>query len=235
MKVHYGKIALKCTLCVIAALLVSVSAWGLKGGKETQAAGGTGEVRVGPAEPLQAVISDGQIADVDMPIYNINLDMKWQKLSYELCKKNYLNYEMVLSFFELESEGFQLRLICYNRDGNGNVLSYDSGIAQINSKYVSNYRQHAITYCGLDPKVKFDPLNPDHGIRAGIGGLAFYRDYWLEQGITDENQLFQYSLNSYNMGPESYQKYVTYSGQANRKYNIEIAKRMEVLDKKWQF
>ncbi|MCR4434840.1 MAG: hypothetical protein QHH06_04820 [Clostridiales bacterium] len=189
----------------------------------------------GQTEPLQAVVRDDQLVDEEMPVYNIKLDEKWQKLIYYLCKKNNLNYEMVLSFFEFESEGFNLSLICANRDSQGRVLSYDYGIAQINSRELEAYRQHAITYCELDRKVKFNPLNPDHGIRAGIGGLAFYRDYWKERGIADEKQLFEYSLNSYNMGADSYKKYVSYTGSTSRNYNRQIFKRKAILENHWSF
>lgn len=183
--------------------------------------------------PIQAAISSEQIVEDEFQKYNINLDEKWQKLTYTLCKKNDLNYEMVLSFFDLESEGFNLKLVSTNRDRKGRIVSYDYGIAQINSKNLEAYRRHAIKYCNLDSKVKFDPLNPDHGIRAGIGGLAFYRDYWKAHGINGEEQLFYYSLNSYNMGANSYKNYIQKTGGVSRSYDRQIFKRKALLERDW--
>lgn len=234
MEVRYDKLAMKVFLWPIAALAIIVSTWVI-----VECVGAmlsfNAEAKAGQAEVLQEVVLEEEALDLDMPVYNINLDKKWQKLIYDLSKKNGLDYKMVISFFELESEGFKLDLICYNKDSNGNIISYDSGIAQINSRQAEVYRQHAVNYCELDSNADFDPLNPDHGIRAGIGGLTFYRDYWRKQGITGEEELFRYSLNSYNMGAQSYKKYIKNTGQASRSYNRAISKRMEVLDKNSEF
>jgi len=229
MKAHGKLNFLVYCLCIL--LLIGITAIGTILNKSVDRPVDTQEY------PIQARVSDYQIAEIkdDTPYYDINLDKKWQKLIYELCEKNNLDYRMVLSFFEYESEGFKLDLICYNRDGKGRILSYDSGIAQINSKYVEDYRQHAIKYCDLDKDVKFDPLNPDYGIRAGIGGLAYYREYWMAKGITDEETLFHYCLNSYNRGAVDYENYVRNTGNISRSYDREIFRRKESLETEGKF
>lgn len=182
-------------------------------------------------EPIIAVVDDAAIVkEKEMPRYGIGLDEDWQRLIFELCEMNDLSYEMVLGFFHLESEGFKLDLISYNRDRSGRVTSYDSGIAQINSRYLEEYRQHAIKYCGLDENSRFDPLNPEHGIRAGIGGLLYYRDYWKSKKVDNEEELFSYSVNSYNMGTESYKKYVLATGETSRSYDRQILHRKSLLE-----
>ncbi|MCX7745819.1 MAG: transglycosylase SLT domain-containing protein [Clostridia bacterium] len=165
----------------------------------------------------------------DMPkrkahLYNICLDEKWQKLIHKLCTKNNLDEKLVLALFDYESEGYQLDLISYNRD------SHDMGIAQINSKVLNFYKNLGVKYCDLDPNVNFDPLNPDHGIRAGIGGLVYYRNEW--QGKVPEEDLAYYIMNSYNMGMGSYKRYIERTGKLSRGYDREVFKRVRKLKSK---
>lgn len=194
----------------------------------------TGVIKSGDTsgEPIHAVVSDTQIAHIDdsTPYLPVNLDRKWQKLIYDLCVKNNLDFPTAISFFDLESEGFNLKLVCSNKDKKGKTVSYDRGIAQINSVYEKEYKQFAVEYCVLDPSVRFDPLNPDHGIRAGLGGLVHFREYWKTRGIKDEKNLLLYSLNSYNMGASKYLGYIKDSGKISRSYDRAIIAKRRNLE-----
>jgi len=159
------------------------------------------------------------------PHYNINLSEEYQDLIWKLCQKNNLSYEMVLSLFHLESEGFDVNKISFNKNG-----TKDGGIAQINSRYANWYKELAIQYCDLDPTINFNPLNPDNGIRAGIGGLTFWRDYWRQRGISEED-LFNYLTNSYNEGALAFERYVKRTGTITRGYDRAILKRKENLER----
>jgi len=53
----------------------------------------------------------------------------------------------------------------------------------------------------------------------GIAGLKYYKNYWIEQGVTDEETLYFYILNSYNMGINGYISYIRITNQLSRSYD----------------
>ena len=156
------------------------------------------------------------------PQYNINLSETNQNLIYELCAKNNLSYEFVLSVFHYESK-FNPKSINKNTDG-----SRDEGICQLNSYYTDTYREYAIKYCGMDKNTQFDPFNADHSIRAGIGTLAYLKNFWIQKGV-DSNELLEYITGSYNQGIVGYQSYIKRTGKTEREYSKQIQARKEKL------
>lgn len=158
------------------------------------------------------------------PDYDINLDEKYQSLTWNLCLKNDLSYELALSAFHKESN-FKLDAInTSNQD-----KSTDVGVSQLNSYYMETHREYAVRYCNLPENVKFNPMNPDHNIRAGIGHLVYLRDYWKQKGVSEESML-DYICNSYNLGAYGFQKYIERTGKIEREYSRQVLKRKIKLE-----
>jgi soluble lytic murein transglycosylase-like protein len=145
----------------------------------------------------------------DMPKYQIKLNEELQKYLWDKCKENNWPYELVLSQLKVESD-FDIALIHKNDDG-----STDRGLAQINSSTLKFYQE----------KIPgFDPYNPYHAIQACILYLNENRIYWVNKGITDQEQIIVLSLNSYNMGLPRYLKYRKNTGATSRGYDRTINK-----------
>lgn len=143
--------------------------------------------------------------------YDIPLSKEVQAYTQDLCKEYNIDYLTVIALLKLESN-FQPDLISETSD---------LGIAQINSTYIEWYSQLA----GL--KI-YDPFNEKDSIAMCIAGLSYYRDYWLKQGVIDEEILMIYTLNTYNMG-YGYKNYINDNGTIHRNYNLIIAKNYEEL------
>lgn len=147
----------------------------------------------------------------DMPKYSILLSKELQKKTYLLCSENNINYELALSAFYLESQ-FNVRKVSRNKD-----KSVDEGLAQFNNKSKEWYGKIA----GVK---NFNPFDPEQAIQVYVKTLCYLRDYWENQGITDEDELWRYCLNSYNMGIEQYKKYIKRTGSISRPYDRLIYK-----------
>lgn len=153
---------------------------------------------------------------LERPNYKINLDEKYQDLIWELCLKNNISYELVLAVFHYESR-FKFNAInTANKD-----QSTDVGIAQLNSYYMETHKEHAINYCDLSENVKFNPLNPDHGIRAGIGNLVHWRNYLKSKKVSEEI-IFSYLCGVYNRGYTGMSNYIDEFNTVDTKYSNKV-------------
>ena len=141
--------------------------------------------------------------------YDIQLSKEIQIYTQDLCKEYGIDYLLVISVLKLESN-FQADLISETSD---------LGIAQINSAYIDWYAQLA----GLET---YDPFDLKDSISMCVAGLDYYRNYWLKNGITDEEMLIIYTLNTYNMG-YNYKNYIIENGTIHRNYNLIIEKHYE--------
>ncbi len=139
--------------------------------------------------------------------YNVPLTIIEQEYIQDLCNQNNLSYELVLAVVELES-GYNKDLLSPTNDG---------GLFQINLNYADFYAQLA----GLE---SYDVFNFEDSCRMGIAGLKYYKNYWIEQGITDDETLYFYTLNSYNMGINGYISYVRTTNQISRSYDRLVSK-----------
>lgn len=139
--------------------------------------------------------------------YDIPLAITEQEYIQDLCNQNNLSYELVLAVVELES-GYNKNLLSPTNDG---------GLFQINLNYADFYAQLA----GLE---EYDVFNFEDSCRMGIAGLKYYKNYWIEQGITDDETLYFYTLNSYNMGANGYVSYVKTTNQLSRSYDRLVSK-----------
>ena len=160
----------------------------------------------------------------ERPKYNINLSEENQNLIFQLCIKNEISYELVLAVFHYESKFNPNAINTSNKD-----KSRDVGISQLNNRFTNTYRDYAIKYCELSPSTKFDVVNVDHNIRAGIGILVYLRDYWKQRGVRDD-LLMIYVHNSYNLGIVGFQKYIKQTGNIDREYSRQILLRKEKLE-----
>lgn len=143
--------------------------------------------------------------------YDIPLSKEIQIYTQNLCKKYNIDYLLVISILKLESN-FQADLISETSD---------LGIAQINSTYIGWY----VELAGLDLE-NYDPFDIKDSIAMCIAGLDYYRNYWLKKGITDEETLIIYTLNTYNMG-YNYKNYIIENGTIHRDYDLIIARHYE--------
>jgi len=134
--------------------------------------------------------------------YDIPLNINEQEYMQDLCNQNDLSYELVLAVVELES-GYNKNLLSPTNDG---------GLFQINLGYADFYAQLA----NLE---NYDVYNFEDSCRMGIAGLKYYKNYWIEQGVTDEETLYFYILNSYNMGVNGYISYIRMTNQLSRSYD----------------
>lgn len=142
-----------------------------------------------------------------IPEYMITLSEELQELTYTRCLKKDTNYELILAMLYHESK-FNENCVSYNKDKNGIIKSNDEGIAQINNKYEDWYGD-------LAEIEGFDRMNPKHGIEACISAVKFYREYWIQQGIEDEELLYDLVLLSYNRGITGATKYIKKYGYSN--------------------
>jgi len=159
----------------------------------------------------------------EKPRYDIKLSQKYQNLVYKLCEENNLSYEMILSIMYQESR-FIINAVNINNNG-----TIDYGLFQLNSGFISTHRDRAIKYCGLSENARFNVLNPDHNIRAGIGGIIENKEYYIAKGVIDEDML-KYVSNSLNMGISGYEKYIKRTGMTSRSYSRQIYKNKAMLE-----
>lgn len=142
---------------------------------------------------------------------DIPLDKDIQKFAWELSEENDIAYDMILAVMYAESRFDESAT---NNNTNGTT---DKGLMQLNS----GYHEWQAELAGIDYN-EFDPYNPYHNITAGIAVLVYYRDYWVAQGITSQEELFKYTLNSYNMGIGGFRTYARTTGSISRSYNRNI-------------
>lgn len=166
---------------------------------------------------------DNKLIHTIRPNYNIKFAQKYQNLTYALCEKNNIPYTLALAFFHSESE-FNPNAINWN-----GTLSYDSGISQTNSKFEEFYRERAIQYCDLPKNVVFDPMNPDHSIRAGIGGLVHWLKVCQSMKLSEKNKVI-YALGIYNRGEKGMRDYIRDNKTFVTPYSIKILKKKEKLE-----
>jgi hypothetical protein len=129
-----------------------------------------------------------------------------------MCKKYKIDYVLVLSVMQTESE-FSSHDKCKNQVGGG----FSVGLLQINDQYIDWYKE----LINVD---EYDIYDDKQNIETGIAILRCYKNYWINQGITDEDTLWYYVLNCYNMGIEGYKKCIKNTGKLSREYDRKVMK-----------
>lgn len=130
------------------------------------------------------------------PVYDIPMTEDLQQYTFDLCQEYNLSYELVLGVIHTESRFIETadsgssRGIMQISRGTGDWVSEEVGIRD------------------------FDPYDPKQNITVGIYYLAYLRDYWTEQGYSDEDA-FPRMLISYNRGVQGCKKYIEKYGIDN--------------------
>jgi hypothetical protein len=150
--------------------------------------------------------------DSDFILLNIDLSEDLQRFTYDICKKYDIDYITVLSVFATESE-----FKSYDKSKNQVGGGYSIGIGQLNQNYIKWFGE-------LTAIENFDIYDNKHNIEGSIAVLKFYQDYWISEGITDEDGLWYLTLNSYNMGIEGYKGYLKSSDSMSRHYDRKVLK-----------
>jgi len=139
-------------------------------------------------------------------IYDIPLSDDLQQYIWNLGEKYDLSYELILAVIKTESD-FDTQAISYDNS------SY--GLMQLNHINTIDWLAKEV---GIDD---FDPFNPYHNLEAGIWYLAWLRDYWQRQDLSEEDR-FALVLLSYNRGIEGAKRYVKETGKMTHKYVEKI-------------
>lgn len=135
--------------------------------------------------------------------HNIDLTISQQQFIQNLCFEHNFSYEMVLGIIHSESR-FKLDAVSYNNTS--------LGIMQINKNYSDSFAD----IIGLE---EYDLFNFEDNVRLGFTNLIYNRDYWVNQGYTNEPDLTMLILASYNRGIGGTVKY----GRLNGTYETDYA------------
>ncbi len=137
--------------------------------------------------------------------YDIPLTYEQQKFVADLSEEFGLSFELIISMMKIESN--------YQTDLISETLDY--GIMQLNSK---NHEFFA-KLSGLEI---YDVMDFYDNVTMGVNYLAYLRDYWIGRGITSEEELYFYIINSYNQGCLGYTIYKERTGLLTRTYDQKI-------------
>lgn len=148
-----------------------------------------------------------EISNIDYVYYPVNLTKYEQEYIQNLCYQNQLSYEYILAIIKLESN-FQKDAV-----SNSDCL----GLMQINRQFLDLYSELA----GIE---NLDPFDATQNVSMGIAYIIYLRNFWISEGITDQESLFVYISNSYNCGIEGYKNYIKNTGNYSRSYNKTILK-----------
>ena len=152
-------------------------------------------------------------------IDSLPLSKQEQKIIYDTCLEYHVSYTLVLGILKTESN-FNSSCISHNSNG-----TTDAGIAQINSAYQDTYAARAQI-----PPNEFDPLTFTHAIRALCGQIAYLNHYYAPRGYSAAKQTL-YVLNSYNMGPTGYARFVKERHTLSRYYDKRVLANQELYNK----
>ncbi len=177
--------------------------------------------RVTSAETEDSSAISREIPDPKKTYYidSLPLPQQEQKIIYDTCLEYHVSYTLVLGILKIESN-FNPSCISHNSNG-----TTDAGIAQINSAYQDTYAARA----QISPN-EFDPLIFTHAIRALCGQIAYLNQYYAPRGYSAEKQTL-YVLNSYNMGPAGYARFVKGQHTLSRYYDKRVLFYQELYNK----
>ena len=145
--------------------------------------------------------------------YDIPLTYEQQKFVANLSGEFGLSFELIISMMKIESN-YQTDLISETSD---------YGIMQLNSK------NHEF-FAKLSGLKTYDVFNFYDNVTMGVNYLVYLRNNLIKQGITNQEDLTIYLLNSYNMGEMGFKNYVKRTGMTTRVYNQKIIEYKGLLE-----
>ena len=137
--------------------------------------------------------------------YDIPLTYKQQKFIFDLAEEKNLSFELIISIIKNESD-FQTDLVS---------KTSDYGIMQL------KYSNHDF-FAKLSGLETYDVFDFYDNVTMGVNYLVYLRDNLIKQGITNQEDLIIYLLNSYNMGEMGFKKYIKRTGVLTRVYDQRI-------------
>jgi hypothetical protein len=164
-------------------------------------------------QEVRDYVDEEEVKEDDFILLDIDLSEELQIYTYEMCKKYEMDFIFVLSVFATESE-----FKSYDKSKNQIGGGYSIGIGQLNENYIDWFEE-------LTRIEDFDIYNDKHNIEGSIAVLKFYRDYWKNnvEGMSEE-ELWYFTLNSYNMGINGYKSYLKNTGEMSRSYDRKVLK-----------
>lgn len=130
---------------------------------------------------------------------NIPLSEELQEYTWNLANEYGLSYDLVIAVMKQESN-FNPNLISKTKD---------YGLTQVNK----------VNHNRLKQELKItDFLDPKQNIQAGVFILNECRNYWMNKGITSQEELFERMLLSFNRGINGSNKYIVSRGTHRSDY-----------------
>lgn len=163
-----------------------------------------------PSELREMMVDEEEVIEEEFQVLNIPLSEELQRYTFEMCKKHQMDFTFVLSVMQTESS-FRPEAKSKNQGSRGYSISY----MQLNDQYIKWYKE-------LTNNPKFNIWKAEDNILGGILVLKHYRDYWINQGIEDEDGLWYLTLNSYNCGVEGIKKIYKKTGVVSRNYDRKV-------------
>jgi len=145
--------------------------------------------------------------------YDIPLTYKQQKFIFDLAEEKDLSFELLISIIKNESN-FRTNLVS---------KTSDYGIMQLNLKNHDFFAKLS----GLE---EYDVFDFYDNVTMGVNYLVYLRNNLIKQGITNQEDLTIYLLNSYNMGEMGFKNYVKRTGMTTRVYNQNIIEYKGLLE-----
>ena len=145
--------------------------------------------------------------------YDIPLTYKQQKFVFDLAEEKDLSFELLISIMKNESD-FRTNLVS---------KTSDYGIMQLNLKNHDFFAKLS----GLE---EYDVFDFYDNVTMGVNYLVYLRNNLIKQGITNQEDLTIYLLNSYNMGEMGFKNYVKRTGMTTRVYNQNIIEYKGLLE-----
>jgi hypothetical protein len=155
-------------------------------------------------------VAEEVAVEEEFQVMDIPLSEELQRYVFDMCEKHQMDFTFVLSVMQTESS-FRPKAKCKNQSSRG----YSLGLMQLNNQYIKWYKE-------LTEDKQFNIWDEKDNIHAGILVLKHYRDYWINQGIEDEDGLWYLTLNSYNCGVEGIKRIYKKTGIVSRSYDRKV-------------
>lgn len=136
------------------------------------------------------------------------LNCKIEKYIYNKCKKNELSYSLVLAMIKTESNFYKN---CKSNNDYGLMQVNVNTFNWINNDYFNG---------------RLNINNPYDNIAAGIWYLKYVRNYWRNQGCSEET-VFKLTIISYNRGVQGCKDFVEKYGYNNAYLNRVLDYKIE--------
>jgi len=154
------------------------------------------EIEIERYESIYNAINNIDLNKNEYTYYDIPLTVSQQEYIQQLCWKYNFSYELILGIIYAESK-FDL-----------NAISYDGssmGIMEVQDRYSKYYAD----IIGLD---NYNLFNFEDNMLLGITNLIVARNFWINEGYTNQESLTMLIVGSYNKGNMGMKNYYKQTG-----------------------